>query len=167
MITFSTKTIAIVKAVILIVGISILVDEHKAYAGNDQSTDTKAEMDEYMTEVKKSLIKDFTELNKQVDNHNPANANKILSTVMELRILELETDIKKLGIERNIQIWKKRFSFTKKTKAKIKAKILTLDKEMAKHSKEYFVIQEFLRESEKYENEKDNIKKINHKLNSI
>jgi len=165
--TLSTKTISVFKAVILFVGISIGVDEHKAYAGNDHSTDTKAEMDEYMIEVKNSLLKDFKELNKQIDNHNPENANKILSTVMKVRILELEADVEKLGTERTIQIWKKRFSFTKKTKTKIETKILSLEKDMAKISKEYFVIQKLLTESEIEENETDNTKKINHKINSI
>jgi hypothetical protein len=187
----SIKIITLVKVAILLIGISAIVNSNRVYAETEQPTEskqipafvyetqstnkniikgpsaTKAEMDAYTIEVRESLLKDFNELNEQIDNHNPENATKILSTVMELRILEIENEIKKLGFERNIQIWKKRFSFTKKTKSKYEAKILLFDEKMSKHSKEYYIIQQFLTEAEKDENEKDETKKINHKINSI
>ena len=189
--TLSVKTIAVFKAVILFVSISITFDVNTAYAGINDSSNSKvmpafvnnpytsksdlernpsaakAEMDEYMIEVKNSLLKEFNILNKQIDNHNPKNANKILTAAMKMRIVELEAEIEKLETEHTIETWKKRFSFTKKAKAKVKTKISLLEEELGKNIKELFVIQKLLTESEIKENKTDNKKKTNRKINSI
>jgi hypothetical protein len=132
----------------------------------DSSTG-KTETDDYMNEIKKSLLKDFNVLVQQLEYVKPEDANKILSTVMKMRILELDDKIDESLSTLTILNWKEKFMFTKKSKSKVESEISTLEKQIKKNSKERLIINKLLNESELKENETDNTEKFNNKINSI
>ena len=127
----------------------------------------KAETDVYMNEVKKSLLKDFDVLVQQLGDAKPEDANKILSTVMKIRILELDDKIDESISVLTILNWKEKIMFTKKSKSKVELEIASLKNEIKNNGKERFIIEKLLLESEIKENGTDNTKKINRKINSI
>lgn len=202
--TLTVKTIAVLKATILFIIISIAFEvdivyaDSKSASSHNQSNNllnvpsgskqitafvyepvssradiernpsgSKAEIDEYMVEVKNSLLKDFVALNKQLNNVEPENANKILSTVMKIRIVKLDENIDDLESDLTILNWKEKFMFTKKSKLKVKTKISSMEKELAKSSKERFFVQKLLTESELKEGKTDNNRKINREIDSF